>query len=52
MIPRPRWARGLLAIYDTWEAMQPKVPELIFEIAQEKAGLVKKPEYPEEPLDI
>lgn len=43
---------GELAIYETWEAMQPKVPEHIFEIAQEKAGLVKKPEFPEEPLDI
>ena len=43
---------GELAIYETWEAMQARVPAHIFEIAQEKAGLVKKPEYPEEPLDI
>jgi hypothetical protein len=43
---------GELTIYETWEAMQPHVPERVFETAQESAGVRAKVEYPEEALAV
>ena len=40
-----------VAIYDSFEAMQPHVPSTIYEEALQKAGLKEPPQFPEAPLE-
>jgi len=43
---------GAIAIYDSFEAMEPHVPAQVFEEAAIRAGLRKPKDYPEAPLDV